>query len=333
VQTTTYDAFGNVESSTGSSSNVYRYAGQHGYRNDGDDGLMHVGARYYDPLVGRFLQADTYLGQVGNPQSLNRYAYVENNPVNAVDPSGKVPWLLIVAIVVLIVSTPEHPDHPGSIMIDPEPGMFYGSLLSEIGAWCFVAGTLIHTREGLKPIEEIQAGEWILSKDEQTGEVSYQRVARTFKHTTPQIVTVQAGKETIQTTPEHPFYVEGKGWVRAGSLEVGDKLLTSDNGTLAIEVVKVGAVRGPPVVVYNLEVAGTHTYFVGKRGVWVHNKPAWGPRKPGKFIQDDFDAVDDIIKASKGKPGGKYNPGKSVQRAKHKLKQIRTKEDVKDLWE
>jgi hypothetical protein len=49
---------------------------------------MHVGARYYDPLVGRFVQADTWLGEVGNPQSLNRYVYVENDPVNSVDPSG-----------------------------------------------------------------------------------------------------------------------------------------------------------------------------------------------------------------------------------------------------
>jgi YD repeat-containing protein len=52
TQTTTYDAFGNVESSAGSSNNVYKYAGQWGYRNDGDDGLMHVGARYYDPATG-----------------------------------------------------------------------------------------------------------------------------------------------------------------------------------------------------------------------------------------------------------------------------------------
>jgi RHS repeat-associated protein len=88
TQTTTYDAFGNVESSAGSSSNAYKYAGQWGYRNDGDDGLMHVGARYYDALVGRFISADTYLGEVGNPQSLNLYIYVENDPVNYVDPTG-----------------------------------------------------------------------------------------------------------------------------------------------------------------------------------------------------------------------------------------------------
>jgi uncharacterized protein RhaS with RHS repeats len=49
---------------------------------------MHVGARYYDALVGRFISADTYLGDIGNPQSLNRYVYVENDPVNHVDPTG-----------------------------------------------------------------------------------------------------------------------------------------------------------------------------------------------------------------------------------------------------
>jgi RHS repeat-associated protein len=93
TQATTYDAFGNIESSAGSS-NAYKYAGQWGYRNDGDDGLMQVGARYYDPLVGRFISADSYLGEVGRPQSLNRYVYVENDSVNAVDPTGHVPeWL------------------------------------------------------------------------------------------------------------------------------------------------------------------------------------------------------------------------------------------------
>jgi len=89
VQTTTYDAFGNIESSAGSSNNVYKFAGQHSYRNDGDDGLMYVGERYYDPLVGRFVQTDDYLGSVGNPQSLNLCVYVENNPVNMVDPTGR----------------------------------------------------------------------------------------------------------------------------------------------------------------------------------------------------------------------------------------------------
>jgi RHS repeat-associated protein len=57
-----------------------------------------------------------------------------------------------------------------------------------------------------------------------------------------------------------------------------------------------------------------------------------GPRIPGKRIQDDFDAVDDIIKVSKGKPGGKYRPGKSEQRGKHKLKRYDPK-DQNASWD
>jgi RHS repeat-associated protein len=49
------DAFGQVVGTTGSSGSSYMYGAQSGYRNDWDTGLMHVGARYYDPQVGRFI--------------------------------------------------------------------------------------------------------------------------------------------------------------------------------------------------------------------------------------------------------------------------------------
>ena len=50
--------------------------------------LMYYGARYYDPALGRFVQADTIVPQPGNPQALNRYSYVLNNPLRYIDPSG-----------------------------------------------------------------------------------------------------------------------------------------------------------------------------------------------------------------------------------------------------
>jgi RHS repeat-associated protein len=59
-----------------------------GLLDDGGTGLMYYGARYYDPEVGRFAAADTIVPNPGNPQDLNRYAYVSNNPVNGTDPSG-----------------------------------------------------------------------------------------------------------------------------------------------------------------------------------------------------------------------------------------------------
>jgi RHS repeat-associated protein len=52
-------------------------------------GLMYYGARFYDPFLARFVQADTIVPQPGNPQSLNRFSYVANNPVRYIDPTGK----------------------------------------------------------------------------------------------------------------------------------------------------------------------------------------------------------------------------------------------------
>jgi RHS repeat-associated protein len=57
-------------------------------RNDGEAGLSHVGARYYEPAVGRWTRADKWLGDLYRPLSLNRYLYCEHEPVNRVDPSG-----------------------------------------------------------------------------------------------------------------------------------------------------------------------------------------------------------------------------------------------------
>ena len=64
----------------------YTYTGQ--YSNRSDFGLMNYNARWYDPALGRFAQADTLIPQPSDPQSWDRYAYVENNPLRYTDPSG-----------------------------------------------------------------------------------------------------------------------------------------------------------------------------------------------------------------------------------------------------
>jgi RHS repeat-associated protein len=59
-----------------------------GQRRDGT-GLLYYGARYYDPVLGRFLSPDSIVpGGGANSQMLNRYAYVGNNPINHTDPTG-----------------------------------------------------------------------------------------------------------------------------------------------------------------------------------------------------------------------------------------------------
>ena len=51
-------------------------------------GLIHMNGRVYDPVLGRFLSPDPYVQSPYDSQSLNRYSYVANNPLSAVDPSG-----------------------------------------------------------------------------------------------------------------------------------------------------------------------------------------------------------------------------------------------------
>ncbi len=85
-----------VVSQSGSSGNPYRFAGAWGYRDDGDAGLLHVGARYYDPQVGRFISRDPVLSE-------HPYLYCQHEPVNKVDPSGQ--WVAVAAAVVGAVLT------------------------------------------------------------------------------------------------------------------------------------------------------------------------------------------------------------------------------------
>jgi uncharacterized protein RhaS with RHS repeats len=53
---------------------------------------MYLRARYYDPETGRFISRDPFTGFDSVSPSLNRYTYVQNNPVRFTDPSGKVLW-------------------------------------------------------------------------------------------------------------------------------------------------------------------------------------------------------------------------------------------------
>ena len=85
VSRQTYYAFGAVRTSEGTLPTDYTFTGQ---KNDAASALMFYNARYYDANIGRFVQADPIVAAPFNPQSLNRYAYVLNNPVRYTDPTG-----------------------------------------------------------------------------------------------------------------------------------------------------------------------------------------------------------------------------------------------------
>jgi len=80
-----YAPYGATRWAWGSPSTAYRYTGQ---RWEGGVGLYDYRARWYEPTLGRFVQPDTLVPEPGNPQDLNRYTYVRNNPLKYTDPTG-----------------------------------------------------------------------------------------------------------------------------------------------------------------------------------------------------------------------------------------------------
>ena len=80
-----YYPYGETRSTNGTLPTDFQYTGQ---RHDSTIKLLDYNARWYDSLTGRFISPDTIIPDPANPQSLNRYSYVYNNPCNLVDPSG-----------------------------------------------------------------------------------------------------------------------------------------------------------------------------------------------------------------------------------------------------
>ncbi len=87
VELLDYFAFGEtrLEEKTAGYENDYKYTGK---EKDEDTGLYYYEARYYNSAIGRFISIDPWGGDVQNPQSFNKYSYVMNNPINAVDRNG-----------------------------------------------------------------------------------------------------------------------------------------------------------------------------------------------------------------------------------------------------
>ena len=88
-----YGTYGELLSGTTDKVN-YLYNGQYGVSTE-DNGLYYMRQRYYNPEIKRFINQDIITGSIGNSQSLNRYCYVQGNPVIMTDPFGLFPIINI----------------------------------------------------------------------------------------------------------------------------------------------------------------------------------------------------------------------------------------------
>ncbi len=150
---------------------------------------------------------------------------------------------------------------------------------------CFAAGTPIRTPDGSKLIEDIVAGDWVLSRDEfdAEGPVVPRRVEEVFVRN-GLIWEIRLDGQVIRSTAEHPFFRQSDGWVPLNQVRVGDRLLSEGGEWLVVEGIRDTGDFAP---VYNFRVAEDHTYFVGCDewgfAVWAHNNTAC------------FGAIDDLI--------------------------------------
>lgn len=136
---------------------------------------------------------------------------------------------------------------------------------------CFVAGTPVVTRSGLKAIETVLPGDLVLNRDLATGALRWKPVLKaTTRPPAPTIaITLEAADrvaETFRCSTGHLFWVSGKGWRKASELRANDVLHA------ARTPVRIAAVEPQPIAqTHNLEVADAPNYFVGRAMILTHD--------------------------------------------------------------
>ncbi len=131
---------------------------------------------------------------------------------------------------------------------------------------CLVSGTPIWTEHGLMPIDQVQIGDRVLSKNVETGELALKPVLHTTYRPPRKTTRFVLGDDSIQATGGHRFWVSGSGWTRTREL-AADQPMHTTTGTTRITAVEIAEESST----YNLVVADFHTYFVGKSGILSHD--------------------------------------------------------------
>ncbi|MDB5352291.1 MAG: hypothetical protein JWN86_3538 [Planctomycetota bacterium] len=145
---------------------------------------------------------------------------------------------------------------------------------------CFGAGTPVGTLSGLVSIEKIEVGDRVLSRDTRTGSLSYQPVLAIHHNPPDVLLKLCIGEDSILSTGYHRFWKAGHGWVMARDLKPGDSIRTM-SGVARLQSVSTS----PQQPVFNLDVARTHSFFVGRQGELVHDNSLPEPEL------EPFDAV------------------------------------------
>lgn len=173
------------------------------------------------------------------------------------------------------------------------------------GSRCFIAGTqvLVRGEDGelvSQNIEDVQAGDWVWSRDDQTGAEGFREVVETYVRYAEELVHLTyttpsarlsagewqwAAEDTLVGTSEHPFWsVTRQAWTPMGELRPGERLLLASGQEATVKAARCEAAardglgRALQTPVYNFQVKGWHSYFAAPNEgatlgefAWVHN--------------------------------------------------------------
>jgi hypothetical protein len=133
----------------------------------------------------------------------------------------------------------------------------------------------------------------LITMEESTGRWGYHEVLERTVHPVDGVVALVVGPEdgpyeTIEATAEHPFWAR-EGWTPAGELRPGDELFTSTGGWIRVHG---NTWIAREQLVYNLDVDGADTFFVGESGAWVHNTCQLNARQ--RFLLTELRAGRDV---------------------------------------
>ncbi len=150
----------------------------------------------------------------------------------------------------------------------------------------FEPGTLIATANGTKPIEAVELGDWVVAFDAEGGITDQRQVTATYSRAVDRTVTLTStGGSAIVATVEHPFLVEGGGWIEAAQLKPGDAIRTGGDALLTLADV---AVQDHHTKVHNISVDGLHTFLVASDGWVVHNVNHFCTSKNAKDLRKNM---------------------------------------------
>ncbi|OJE17824.1 hypothetical protein A9490_13685 [Bacillus thuringiensis] len=132
----------------------------------------------------------------------------------------------------------------------------------------FVAGTLILTDKGKIPIDRINIGQKVNTKNPLSNQEFLEKVTSINQSHSTNLYSLIVDNVEIKCTENHLFWVKDKGWTKAKQTLIGDKLISRDGSPLEINKVEKCNEEN---IVYDFTINGYSTYFVSELEIHTHS--------------------------------------------------------------